>query len=42
MSDYTAIIQWLRKDQVFSDNNYSRAHTWEFDGGLSVPASASP
>ena len=42
MSDYTATIQWLRKDQVFSDNNYSRAHTWEFDGGLSVPASASP
>ncbi len=27
---------------MFTDNRYSRAHTWEFDGGTSVPASASP
>lgn len=35
-------MKWQRDDQVFVDDNYSRGHTWEFDGGLSVPASASP
>ncbi|MFW7524493.1 OsmC family protein [Vibrio ostreicida] len=43
MSDYTATIRWLRLPQeVFSDNHYSRGHIWEFDGGITVPASASP
>ncbi|NKB38447.1 MAG: OsmC family peroxiredoxin [Gammaproteobacteria bacterium] len=42
MSEYLAKIEWQRGDQVFTDNKYSRAHTWEFDGGLVVPASASP
>ena len=42
MSKYTATIKWRRGDQDFLSDNYSRGHTWEFDGGVSVPASASP
>ena len=39
---YTATVAWERKGAVFTDRRYSRAHRWEFDGGLVVPASASP
>jgi organic hydroperoxide reductase OsmC/OhrA len=39
---YTAEIRWERADAVFTDNRYSRAHTWHFDGGVEVPASSSP
>lgn len=42
MSEYTVTVRWQRDDQDFLDDNYSRGHTWEFDGGLCVPASASP
>jgi organic hydroperoxide reductase OsmC/OhrA len=42
MAEYTATVSWERKGEVFTDNRYSRAHVWAFDGGLSVPASASP
>lgn len=42
MSDYTVTVKWQRKGQDFLDDKYSRGHTWEFDGGLCVPASASP
>ena len=42
MSQYEAIISWQRGDQSFSDNSYSRGHEWTFDGGLTIPASASP
>ena len=42
MSNYTAIIDWQRGEQTFVDDAYSRGHTWEFDGGTTVPASASP
>lgn len=43
MSEYTATIRWARgNDETFSDNQYSRGHTWEFDGGVTVPASSSP
>jgi organic hydroperoxide reductase OsmC/OhrA len=38
---HTATIEWTREGD-FADNQYSRAHTWRFDGGLSVPASSSP
>lgn len=38
-----AEISWARdRDVTFSDGRYSRAHTWHFDGGVVVPASASP
>jgi len=33
MATYTATIEWTRRDSVFTDNKYSRAHTWRFDGG---------
>lgn len=43
MSEYGAVIRWNRgKDEIFSDNQYSRGHMWEFDGGVKVPASSSP
>lgn len=42
MSEHTATIVWQRGDQVFTDNAYSRAHLWKFDGGITVQASASP
>ncbi|MCG7495659.1 OsmC family protein [Vibrio sp. Of7-15] len=43
MSEFTAKVQWKRsEEEIFSDNKYSRGHTWEFDGGVKVPASSSP
>lgn len=43
MSEFTAKIKWERaEEEIFSDNKYSRGHTWEFDGGVTVPASSSP
>ena len=42
MSNYFATIQWARGDAPFHDNKYSREHLWQFDGGLTIPASASP
>jgi len=39
---FEAQLAWRRGDQAFSDNRYSRAHEWRFDGGLRVPASSSP
>jgi organic hydroperoxide reductase OsmC/OhrA len=42
MTDYHASISWHRDGAKFTDNRYRRAHTWTFDEGLEVPASASP
>ena len=42
MSEYSATISWHRNSAAFSDENYSRAHDWLFDGGAVVAASASP
>ncbi len=42
MPHYSATIDWQRGDDAFTGNAYSRAHTWRFDGGLDVPATASP
>jgi organic hydroperoxide reductase OsmC/OhrA len=42
MAEYSARIVWNRNGAVFTDNHYSRAHRWHFDGGLEVPASSSP
>jgi organic hydroperoxide reductase OsmC/OhrA len=43
MSDYCAEVIWRRsKNEIFSDNQYSRGHLWRFDGGIEVPASSSP
>ncbi len=42
MSRYTATVAWHRHGSVFTDNRYSRAHDWIFDGGAVVAASSSP
>jgi organic hydroperoxide reductase OsmC/OhrA len=42
MSEYVATIRWQRGTDRFTDDKYSRGHEWVFDGGLTVPASASP
>lgn len=40
--EYHASVHWERGAAVFTDNRYSRGHTWGFDAGLTVPASSSP
>jgi organic hydroperoxide reductase OsmC/OhrA len=41
--EYGATVTWQRAgDARFTDNRYSRAHQWSFDGGAVVPASSSP
>ena len=42
MSTHTAQVEWERHGSAFTDNRYSRAHVWRFDGGITVPASSSP
>jgi len=43
MSNYFATVVWTRApDAPFTDNKYSRAHEWRFDGGAVVRASSSP
>ncbi|MCC0015934.1 MAG: OsmC family protein [Rhodobiaceae bacterium] len=39
---YTAGIHWSLDGADFAANAYSRGHVWRFDGGIEVPASASP
>lgn len=41
MSLYHATVSWLRNNEAFIDNKYSRAHQWEFQGDTKVAASAS-
>jgi organic hydroperoxide reductase OsmC/OhrA len=42
MSEHKATISWHRTGPDFLKGKYSREHTWRFDGGVSVQASASP
>jgi organic hydroperoxide reductase OsmC/OhrA len=42
MAHHTATISWKRTSPGFTKGDYSREHTWTFDGGLVVPASPSP
>ena len=42
MKQFEAQVSWQRSSQAFLDGRYSRAHDWQFDGGLRVPASSSP
>lgn len=37
-----ADVLWLRGEQDFIDNRYSRKHLLRFDGGVEVPGSSSP
>jgi organic hydroperoxide reductase OsmC/OhrA len=42
VSNYFATIRWSRGDAAGAGDQYSRAHSWTFDGGVEVPASSSP
>jgi organic hydroperoxide reductase OsmC/OhrA len=41
--EYRASVTWRRDGGApFTDQRYSRGHTWSFDGGITLPASSSP
>ena len=40
--EYRATVLWKRGDAKFTDQRYSRGHSWSFDGGITVPGSSSP
>lgn len=43
MSTYAAKITWKTDSpESFAKNQYTRGHSWAFDGGVTVPASSSP
>ena len=42
MAHHSAEVLWLRGDQPFLDNRYSRRHLLRFDGGIEVHGSSSP
>jgi organic hydroperoxide reductase OsmC/OhrA len=42
MSEHLATIRWQRGDADFLRGKFSRVHSWTFDGGASVEASAAP
>ena len=42
MSEHRATITWKRTGQDFGKGQYSREHTWTFDGGATVAGSSSP
>lgn len=42
MSDHRATIHWQHPSPDFVRGQYSREHTWTFDGGITVAASPSP
>lgn len=42
MAHYSAEVLWLRGDQDFVGNRFSRKHLLRFDGGLEIPGSSSP
>jgi organic hydroperoxide reductase OsmC/OhrA len=42
MSQHKATVKWTFAGQDFLKGRFSREHTWTFDGGLTVAASASP
>lgn len=42
MSTYHATVRWTRGADEFLRQKYSRGHTWTFDEGVSIAASASP
>lgn len=42
MSEHTVSVLWKRSGEEFHYDHFSRAHTWSFDGGVVVPATAAP
>ncbi|MGE3333551.1 MAG: OsmC family protein [Rhodospirillaceae bacterium] len=42
MSEHKATVEWAKPSPEFLKGRYSREHSWSFDGGETVLASASP
>jgi len=42
MSEHKAIVEWAMPSPDYLKGRYSREHSWSFDGGAVVLASASP
>lgn len=42
MPEFRASVEWKRNDAPFADKRFSRIHSWKFDGGITLAASASP
>lgn len=42
MSEHVAEIRWVRQSQGFAYKEYNREHSWVFEGGVEVSASAAP
>src|SRR6266581_4566 len=42
MSEHRVTLKWERGDAEFSYQKYPRDHTWSFDGGSKVTATAAP
>lgn len=42
MSEHKVALKWARGDAEFSYQKYPRDHTWSFDGGHGMQASAAP
>ena len=42
MSQHKATVRWRNVGPDFLQGKFSREHSWSFDGGVTVPASASP
>jgi organic hydroperoxide reductase OsmC/OhrA len=42
MSEHKITLTWKRGDTPFEYQKYSRDHTWKFDGGHEMQASAAP
>src|SRR5215813_15653475 len=42
MSEHKITLTWQRGDKPFEYQKYSRDHTWKFDGGHEMQATAAP
>lgn len=42
MSEYRVTVSWRRTSAGFSYEEYNREHTWSFDAGFQVKATAAP
>jgi len=40
--DHRATVSWRQEGEDILKGRYSRAHEWRLDGGVTIPASASP
>ena len=42
MSEHRVNVQWDRNGEDFNFESYNRDHTWTFEGGTKIKASAAP